>query len=259
MDHKDEAFKFSEEIMRYSSNAKRHHYVPEFLLRRFSTDHDKEHPPIYRLEIKTGTISKLSTLNCTVIQHYNRLSTASGLPPGFPEAMLSYADSHAAPIIEKFVRGEVINRQEREDFSIFIMVQQQRTPRGREWQRFGQEQATTLWLLNQIYENRAMTREQVRESLDREPTEAEIDESIRDMAKPLESGELVLNMSSDQEILGMFTAVPTLIPLIYEMNWELLRVPEGQNFILSDEPLVRHDPNNPIVDLLLLIILPGFK
>jgi hypothetical protein len=83
------------ELLQYLSNAKRHHYVPEFLLQRFSTNPADEHPPIYRLDVKTGAISKLSTINCAVIQHYNRLSAVSGLPVGFAEAMLSYIEGQA--------------------------------------------------------------------------------------------------------------------------------------------------------------------
>jgi len=245
MHHKNESPEIPEEILRSISNAKRHHYVPEFLPRRFSTRPEEQHPPICRLDVKTGTISKLSTLNCAVVQHYNRLSAASDLPSGFPEAMLSYAESRSAPVIEKLVRGEMLGERERVDLSIFIMIQQLRTPRGREWQRFGHEQAAKFWFLKQLYESPDRTREILREDLGREPTEAKVDESIRKMAESIESGEIMLSVSSDQEILGMFVAVPTLIPLIYDMNWMLLRAPQGQSFILSDDPLVRHDPANP--------------
>jgi len=245
MHHKDESPEIPEEILRYISNAKRHHYVPEFLLRRFSTSPEEEHPLIYRLDVKSDAISKLSTLNCAVVQHYNRLSAASDLPSGFPEAMLAYIESLSALAIEKLVRGEMLNEPERESFSIFIMIQQQRTPRGREWLRFGQEQAAKFWLLKQLYERRDQSREMLREDLGREPTEPEVDEFIRNMAEPLESGELMVSINSDQEILGMFVPTPDLIPLIYDMNWMLLKAPEGQNFILSDDPLVRHDPANP--------------
>jgi len=245
MHHKDEFPEIPEEILRCISNAKRHHYVPEFLLRRFSTSPEEQHPLICRLDVKTGTISKLSTLNCAVVQHYNRLSATSDLPSGFPEGMLSYAESRSAPIIEKLVFGEMLDERERVDLSIFIMIQQQRTPRGREWQRFGQEQAAKFWFLKQLYERPDRTREILRGDLSREPTEAEVNESIRKMAESIESGQLMLSVSPDQEILGMFVGAPTLIPLIYDMNWMLLRAPEGQSFILSDDPLVRHDPANP--------------
>ena len=89
-DKENKAPEIPEAIQQHLSNAKRHHYVPEFLLRRFSTNPAEEHPQIYRLDIRTGAISKLSTLNCAVIQHYNRLSTTTGFPAGFAEALLSY-------------------------------------------------------------------------------------------------------------------------------------------------------------------------
>lgn len=244
-DKENKTFEIPKEIQQHLSNAKRHHYVPEFLLRRFSTNPADEHPPIYRLDIKTGAIVKLSTSNCAVIQHYNRLSTTSGLPVGFAEAMLSYMEGQATPLVEKLLHGGMLNLQERVDFSTFLMAQQMRTPRGREWLRFGQDQAAKFWLLKQIYENRDITKERLREDLGREPTEDEIDQSILQTAEPLENGELTVNVSSDQEILGMFMPAPDLVPLIGEMSWTLLEAPVGESFILSDDPLIRVDPLNP--------------
>ncbi len=232
-------------IQQHLSNAKRHHYVPEFLLRRFSTNPAEEHPQIYRLDVRTGAITRISTNNCAVIRYYNRLSPTTGLPVGFAEAMLSYAEGQAAPLVEKLLHGEILDLQERVDFSMFLMAQQMRTPRGREWLRFGQDQAAKFWALKQLYENRDVTREYLREDLGHEPSEDEIDESIRQMAEPLESDELVVSYGQDMEILGMFTPAPDLIPLIGEMNWILLEASGGQSFILSDDPLVRLDPLNP--------------
>ena len=124
--------------------------------------------------------------------------------------MLSYMEGQATPLVEKLIHGSMLNLQERIDFSIFLMTQQMRTPRGREWLRFGQDQATKFWLLKQIYENRDFTRKYLRESLYREPTETEVDASIRELAEPLENGEFVVNIGLDQEILSMFMPVPTL-------------------------------------------------
>lgn len=243
-DEENKVPEIPEEIQQYLSNAKRHHYVPEFLLRRFSTNPADEHPPIYRLDVKTGAISRLSTINCAVIGHYNRLSVASGLPAGFAEAMLAYTEGQAALLIEKLLHGGILNLPERVAFSTFLMAQQMRTPRGREWLRFGQEQATKFWLLKQIYENRDVTREHLGEDLGREPTEDEIDQSIREMAEPLERGDLTVSISSDQEVLGMFVPAPELIPVIGEMNWTLLEAPAGQSFIISDDPLDKPSPRS---------------
>jgi hypothetical protein len=244
-DKENKAPEIPEAIQQRLSNAKRHHYVPEFLLRRFSTNPAEEHPQIYRLDVRTGAIVRLSTSNCTVIQHYNRLSTTTGFPTGFAEALLSYIEGQATPLVEKLLHGGILNLQERVEFSTFLMAQQMRTPRGREWLRFGQDQAAKLWLLKQIYENRDITKEHLREDLGREPTEDEIDESIRQMAEPLEHDELIVSYGQDAEILGMFTPAPDLVPLIGEMDWTLLEASGGQSFILSDDPLVRLDPLNP--------------
>ncbi len=157
-DKENKTSEIPKEIQQHISNAKRHHYVPEFLLRRFSTNPAGEHPPIYRLNVKMGAITKLSTINCAVIQHYNRLSEASGLPSGFAEAMLTYTESKAVPLVEKLLHGAVFNLPERVEFSTLLMAQQMRTPRGREWLCFGQDQAAKFWLLKQIYANRDQKR-----------------------------------------------------------------------------------------------------
>lgn len=244
-DKKNKDSEIPKEIRQHLGNAKRHHYVPEFLLRRFSTNPTEEHPLICRLDVRTGAISKLSTLNCAVIQHYNRLTEASGLPTGFAEAMLSYAEGQAVPLVEKLIHGKILDLRERVDFSTFLMAQQMRTPRGREWLRFGQDQAAKFWALKKLYENRDFTKEYLRKDLGREPTDDEVDESIRQMAEPLEGDELVVTLGQDAEILGMFMPAPDLVPLIGEMNWILMEAPGGQSFILSDDPLVRLDPLNP--------------
>ncbi len=234
-----------EAIRKYLSDAKRHHIVPEFLLRRFSMDPGTEHPQIYRLDVKTGVITTHSTKDCAVIQHYNRLSAASGLPAGFAEAMLAYTDDHAASLVGKLLRGELLDMQERVTFSNFLMAQQMRTPRGREWARFGQNQAAKYWVLKQLCENRGRAKEFLREDLGRSPTEDEIDQFILRVEESLEGGELTVSITSDQEILGMFVPAPDIVPLIGEMNWTVLKASAGHSFILSDDPLVRLDERTP--------------
>ncbi len=103
----NEDLKIPEEIRRLISGAKRHHYVSEFLLRRFSIAPHDERPQIYRLEVTTGTIATSSTRDCAVIQHDNRLSDASGSPPCSALALLSYAEGMAAPVIDNAIPFEL--------------------------------------------------------------------------------------------------------------------------------------------------------
>ena len=234
-----------QEAKRTQTGPKRHHYVSQFLLRKFSMNPQDNSPSIHQLNIKSNTFSRPSITNCAVIKYYNRLSEASGLPSGHVESLLADIEGQSAPLIEKLLHGGMLNEPERITLSTFLVAQQARTPRGREWLRFGQEQGATLWYLKQIYEDRERSKEYLRNDLEREPTEIEVDTFIRQFAELLESGDLAFKASYDQEILGMFLPMQELIPLIYDMNWALLKAPEGQNFILSDEPLVLIDVLNP--------------
>lgn len=245
MQKKDDTIEIPEEIRKYLSNAKRHHYVPEFLIRRFSPNPQAKQPQVYSLNLKTGAVVREAIINCAVIGHYNTLSRETGMPSGFPEALFSYVEGLAAPVVEKLVCGDVLSVEERSNFSLFIAFQQQRTPRQREWQRFMYGQAIKFWLLKQIYERPEDSRKSLQKDLGREPTEIEIDEFRHKMAEDLNEERIVPGITTDQEILGMFTAGRDLPPLIYEMDWILLRAPQGQNFILSDDPLVCLDPANP--------------
>lgn len=242
-DHK--APEIPEEILRYLSDARRHHYISEFLLKRFSTNPRGEHPEIYRLDVKTGKPKPISTRHCAVIQNYNELSAESGLPPGFAEAFLAYIEGDTPPLIEKLVQGEQLDVQEREIFSTFLMAQQMRTPRGREWLRFMQDQAAKFGTLKQLYENRDWTKRLLQKRLGRKPSKEEIRQFIRQLAEPLENDELIVSGGLDLEILGMFTQAPTIVPLIIDMNWTVLKAPAGHSFILSDEPLVLLDARSP--------------
>ena len=46
-----------EEVRRFLTDAKRHHYVAEFHQRRFSSAPAEEHPQIHRLDVRTGKTS----------------------------------------------------------------------------------------------------------------------------------------------------------------------------------------------------------
>ena len=234
-----------EELQRFTTKAKRHHYVPEFSLRRFSTDPTAEHPPIHQLDVRSGKTSRASTQNCAVIQHHNTLYRAPQFPPGFVEALLSDVEARAAPVIEDLVAGRAVSDERYLDLAGFVYVQQQRTPRGREWTNFALEQGGRMWLLKQLYENRDVSRTALTEELGRPPTDQEVSDYVARIAEPFENDSWTVQPHRDDEVLGMFLSLPTVVPLIYEKCWWLLDAPVGERFILSDDPVVRHDTNNP--------------
>jgi hypothetical protein len=63
-------------------SAKLHHYVPQLLLRRFSARPRAKNPPLIKLDLKTGRLSRTSVGNEAAISHYNRPEEGSSIPAG---------------------------------------------------------------------------------------------------------------------------------------------------------------------------------
>jgi hypothetical protein len=180
-----------------------------------------------------------------VIQHYNTLYETPSLPKGYIEALLTDVESRAATRIADLVADREVSSEGFLDLAAFIYIQQQRTPRGREWLRFGLEQGSKTWLLKRIYEDREVTVAALTTDLGRLPTDEEVANYITRLAGPLEREEWKVQASRDQEVLSMLLVADTLVPLIYDMHWLLIEAPAGETFILSDDPVVRYDPENP--------------
>jgi hypothetical protein len=229
-----------EAILRLCSHAKRHHYVPKFLLRHFSVVPGEQTPQIWRLDRETGRSDCLSVENCAVVHNYNRLSGDLRLPSNSFEAFLSYIEEKAAPVVKKLVAGQQIDKDERRDIATFIFTQHRRTPRGRAWGRFMQEQAVTQLIVKRLHDRDAV-RDVLRSRRTEEPTGGEVDEAEA-MVRKLKEGTLKIRASQDREVLGQLFGMEEVVPIIYRMCWTVLRAPADSAFILSDDPAVLHDP-----------------
>src|SRR5215208_6127740 len=84
-------------------DAKRHHYVPKFLLRRFSCEPTAEDPLIWRLDKESGRTAWASIKNETVIGHYYRLEAPKKLSPTAVEKYFSDVEGAAATAIRELV------------------------------------------------------------------------------------------------------------------------------------------------------------
>lgn len=234
-----------EEVRRLLSNGRRHHYIPQFLQRRFGINPEDKTTHIHTLDVRSGKTGKAPIKDVAVVSHHNTLYEAPNTHPGFVEALLSYIEGRAAPLIQRLVQGDALKSEEYLDLTVFIHAQQQRTPRGRESIHFILEKAGTAWLLKRMYEGREISRGALTEELGRAPTEDEIDTYIKEIAQPFEDGSYQAMPPHDMEIAAMFMSAEKAHEIIYEMHWILIDAPAGESFILSDEPLARLDPQNP--------------
>jgi hypothetical protein len=131
------------------SPAKVHHYVPRFLLRRFSPEPYADNPPLWRLDEASGRTMR-TVRNEAAISYYNQLRNVENLRADFVEYTLALIEDRAAPTVARLVEGDALDAAERLDMALFLYVQHHRTPRGRQWFVHGLEQSHRLELMRRV-------------------------------------------------------------------------------------------------------------
>jgi len=225
-------------------SAKRHHYVPRVILRRFSSDPDAANPPLVRLDVSSGTPEKTNVNNEAVIGQYYRLTDGANLKPNHAEETLGKIESEAAEPIRKLVNGEPLTVAERVQMAFFLHVQRQRTPLARKWSASMYGSMARI-----ITETNLQNSDLVREQFSKfDPTKSneEIERWRLEILEDLRSGRLVLEADQDHEVAGIFFVADRVVPVIAErMAWVSLRAEAGSTFVCSDHPLHIYDRNAP--------------
>jgi Protein of unknown function (DUF4238) len=223
------------------SEAKLHHFVPRFLLRRFTTAPNHENPRIWRLDKKTGRTAATGIKNEAGVSYFNRLETPTGIPADAVEQVLGMVESLAAGTIDKLVAGLPLEEGEREGMGLFIYLQHQRTPRGRHWMMSEFEQALTLSALQRVLDPALM-----QNFYRSQGEEVSLEEARRrgaELASQLEKGDLILKGQHDHAVANMLLHANDLgLTIAHEMTWGVLHSQGQDRFIISDHPVLIHDP-----------------
>lgn len=101
-----------------STLKKRHHLVPEFYLRRF-TDKNGH---IWNYDKEKSTVKKLTVINTSVEKHCYSYTDVDGTRNNDVEDFIAKIESDAAPVLEKFISGEKIEREQRIKLSSFFAI-----------------------------------------------------------------------------------------------------------------------------------------
>lgn len=192
---------------------KRHHYVPRFLLRRFTDDPGNEKKGrLVRLDKTTGKPERASVLNEAVIGHYYTVMREAEdgqlVPDVSVERDLAERETMAAEHVRRLVEpgGRLID-EERLSFAEFIHLSRQRTPLARAWLRYAHGVMSEQW----------------REVYGTEPTG-------------------LAETPHEQELKGMFMALDHAARhLAAVFTWTLLGAPAGISFVIGDTPIAQID------------------
>jgi hypothetical protein len=224
------------------AGAKRHHYIPQFLLRNFSADQTAKNPRIFRLDKATGRISESTVGNEAVIGQFNRLEGVSAVAN--VEQDLAYIEGTCKPALEKAIGRADLTYEDGELIALFSVLQERRTPRSRQ---------TTAELMEHTYRVGAElevatgsgVRDFLKAELDREPTEDEVNAKRRELVTDLREGRIVVQATADHEVLSMFVATAEVAHDVMANTHLNCLHAMGAEFVLADHPVCRFDPTVP--------------
>jgi hypothetical protein len=222
--------------------SKRHHTVPKFLLKWFTTEPTDDNPLIWRLDKATGRLLKNAVDNETVIGHFNRLENA---PPGVPadvaEQDLAAIEGQCRPSLAKAILRADLNKNDLHLILMFSVFQQRRTPRARQWHTELMEHAdriaaefdiSTPGFIEHLKRERGISGEDA--------------ETLRDeLLAQLRKGQLVAQSTSDEEVIGMFRATAGIVAGVAPRTRLTILHAVGAEFVLADHPVCMLDPMAP--------------
>ncbi|MGT2443061.1 DUF4238 domain-containing protein [Ensifer adhaerens] len=168
-------------------------------------------------------------------RYYNAVLSDDGdLDTQSVEKRLSEVESDADPILVKLLEGGSLSPEERNKLALFITVQDYRSPRRRqefadlalaiEHHGLSSTWPTSLEHYKEIVRTASQNRRRFDENRPRADSRIKIEEN----------GTIVLAREDTVKCLNI---AEHLAPVVANMDWTLLRAPEGKRFILSDSPV----------------------
>jgi hypothetical protein len=216
--------------------AKKHHFLSQFLLRRFA---QRQTPPfVWRLDTATGVSRCVPPKSQAARHQYYRLDLPGEDNDGFVEQTLGRIESLAAAAIRRLMTEEPSD-DERLALAVFAELQRRRTPSGRRELRFMDEEIARLEF-ELTLGDAAKFAERMR---GRGESESELEALRLRTLSDLRSGRVEVEATPEREIGLMFHSLDTVAAtLVAEFDWTALEAPAGCEFVLPDVGLGRYDP-----------------
>jgi hypothetical protein len=222
--------------------AEGHHFLPQFYLRTFGFEKDKEIPPVWMHEhekepkpLPISVIAKKRHLYSTRKEFGGEHDTAN-------ETALSQIENYIAPVFRKLVETEgeaELSMDERAAFATFIILMSNRTPRSFDLVDTGLKKLQAKTHNEYIQQMPDAEFRQIYDSArSRHP---EMKDVTFEEAKEVMHTELKpenLRATHSQGIYAMWLGVEQVLPVVMGMDWTFYVPDDNQVFITSDDPVV---------------------
>jgi hypothetical protein len=223
------------------SRARRHHYNPRLIVRRFVGRAKDGSQQLYRLDVKRGTPKRTSVDNAGSELRYYRFSDDEGRPHNRVESFFSIVEAHAAEALTRLLAvPHALSGPDRATLSFFFALLDGRTPGGTARTAAFSDTSMRLLLATECADPQAFAA-RYRDTIS-EGSDEEIEATRRRMVAGLRTGDVAFpDPKANALKLGLQSAGSSCKD-IFLMRWSLLRARDGE-FVTSDRALAMHDPS----------------
>ena len=211
----------------------RHHFVPEFVLRRFvgRTDRGRK---LFVLNKQTGEVSSSTPKEAGWEHRLYAVESLDGRHDGVIEGIFGLAESYAATSLDRLtsVAGPTsFSDSDRGNVAYLVAAQEQRVPGALEELRLNLVIAGSTHAAVELANQTGAARKR---------------RLGKEAYKSMIAGELNLAPSNETVLEFVLLGMAHMATVIYGHPWTLLRARPGAGaFVTSDRPLTMYDPTPP--------------
>jgi hypothetical protein len=227
------------------SRARRHHFVPAFLLARWADPVGQRKGRLHQLDVSTGRPQRTSPDSACFKRDFYAQGV-DGERNNVLESFFAVVEGHAAPALARLVGDPIsCSPEDRQTLSFFLALQGSRTPPGMT-QAFKNAQLFKLLELNLELNQPDRFAERYRERIDADADAETIEARRRTMLQQLAAGHVSL---ADPTAAAANLLINSIIPtaeIVSELRWTML-ISEDAEFVTSDRALAMADatPETP--------------
>jgi hypothetical protein len=222
------------------TEAKRHHYVPQFLLRGFSHSHHGK-PHIFQME--TGSRKspyRVGLRSAAVREGLYTLVDEDGTLSNRHEGWLAVIESKAAPTLQHLLDDPAtLTDAERMTVAFFAATQWMRTPLAAQ-QVLALANAAFRTAASEHFSDRGAFAESYRQHFEREASEEEIEQFRQECIAQVRDGRVQVAVHGGGAFPQALRFAVEQVPMLSAFDWVLLRGPGG--LITSDRGIAIYDP-----------------
>jgi len=222
------------------TEAKRHHYLPQFLLRGFSHSHHGK-PHIFQMETESRKAPcRVGLRSAAVREGLYTLPDEDGAPSNRHEGWLAVIESKAAPALQHLLDDPAtLTEPERMTVAFFVATQWMRTPLAAQ-QILVLANAAFRTAASEHFSDRRAFAKSYRQHFERPASEEEIEQFRQECIAQVREGRLRVAVRGGGAFSEALRFAVDQVPILFAFDWVLLRGPGG--LITSDRGIAIYDP-----------------